>query len=217
GGPAGGAADAVRIAIAVEVGVEVAAGSGDVDVAAVIRVGRTPAIAVDGADGDHALVGGRIEGAAVAVVAGGGNDDHAALSRLMDQFLLGIGPATAAQAEIDDVGAAFRPAAAVVGQPDGVAACLLHVVTGGAALAEHAQRHDAGAPGNAGDADAVAGSGSDGAGHMRAVEGAAALGLVAGVIGVRVDAVAVERARAVADEIVAIDEDALQIRVVAQH
>src|SRR6185295_4160273 len=151
---------AVGLAVAVLVDAGVAAGRGDVDLLAPVRVERGGLVELRGGDGDGVRIGGRVADLAAAVVAGGADHDHALVVGVLDRLGEHRRGHRPAERHVDDLGAVVGGPADAVGDARDRAR---------AARREHLDGHDLGVEGDAGHADAVVGRLGDGAGDVGAV------------------------------------------------
>ena len=213
-----GTQDPVGVAVAVKVHAVIATGRGEIYAGAGVGVACAPALGIYRRHRDDPVIGSGIGGQRAALVAGRGHHHHPGRAHLSQQFLAGLAEGSAAQAEVDDIRPPGGQGAGVVVQPRGEAYGLVHIVTGAAVPTQGAQRHDPRAIGHARHADAVIAGRGHGTADMGAVKTVGSRVLAgAGIFRVRVDAVTVGGVAGVADEVVAVDPLAPQVRVSRQN
>jgi hypothetical protein len=147
--------DAAAVAVA-----GVAAGRGDVDVLAVVRVERGGLVAAGRGDRDRPRVGRGIADLVARLVAGGAHHDHALVVGVLHGLLQHPRRERSAQAHVDDLGAVVGGVADGVGDAGHRARAV---------AAQDLERHDLDVAGHAGDALAVVGRLRDRAGDVGAV------------------------------------------------
>ena len=190
------------IAVAIDAGI--AAGCGDVDGRAEIRIGRTLKVEADSGNGNHSRIGRRKRRRAGIVVSSRRDHDYTRRARGVDGRLDRSARPWSTKTHIDDIRLLRRQGARVIRQPGCETDSLNDIGIGTTTLTQDPQRHNLPVEGNACHPNTIIGRRCHGTRDVGSMEGTfTGARAIADIFGIAVDATAISGICAIADEVVA--------------
>ena len=213
-----GAEDAIGAPIAAGVSAKSAAGGHKIQLLAGIGVAGNAVARVRSAHREHpGIAPGVVDRAGTGIAAGSGHQNAQAGYRGV-QIFSGLTESSTTEAQVNNVRGVGGDNAGIVAQASGVAHGLQDVIGGTQAVrVQDTQGHYPGTIGDPGNSRIVVARRADGTRHMQAVEipGTQGVTTLTHVCGIGVDTISVSGADRVGNKIIAIDELALYVRVLA--